>query len=67
MNYAYENQLINGEESRELLGAEKLLTYKDLTNINTYMSVLLFSNSYSYIDITNGILPKLYDTEQKKY
>ena len=66
LNYAYENQLINGEESRELLGAEKLLTYKDLTNINTYMSVLLFSNSYSYIDITNGILPKLYDTEQKE-
>ena len=66
LNYAYENQLINGEESRESLGAEKLLTYKELTNVNTYLNVLLFSNSYSYIDITDGILPKLYDTEQKE-
>lgn len=67
LNYAYENQLINGEESRELLGAEKLLTYKDLTNINTYMSVLLFSNSYSYIDITMVFYLNYMIQNKKKY
>ena len=66
LNYGYENQLINGEESKELFGAEQILTYEELTNINTYFNILLFSNSYSYTNIVDGILPKLYDTERKE-
>ena len=51
LNYAYENQLINGEESRELLGAEKLLTYKDLQYIMEYITNerirrLVYSRNY---------------------
>ena len=65
-NYAYENQLVNGKETKELLGAEKLLTYKELTDTNTYFNTLLFANSFSYTNITNGILPKLYDKDQKE-
>ena len=66
LNYGYENQLINGEKSRELFGAEQILTYEELININTYFNILLFSNSYSYANIDDGILPKLYDTERKE-
>ena len=66
LNYGYENQLINGEKSRELFGAEQILTYEELININTYFNILLFSNSYSYANIADGILPKLYDTERKE-
>ena len=64
-NYSYANQLIDGKKSEELLGAEKLLTYKELADTNTYYNVLLFGNSYSYSNLEKGILPKLYNTNQE--
>jgi len=61
-NYAYTNQLINGYTSTETDGAQ-LLDANDLSNQNTYISMLDMSNNFSYDELKNGFLPKLKDTE----
>ena len=61
-NYAYTNQLINGYTSTETDGAQ-LLDSDDLSNQNTYISMLDMSNNFSYDELKNGFLPKLKDTE----
>ena len=58
-NYAYKNQKINGQETDEKLGAV-LLTMKELSTRNTYLTIIGFENQYSYENIEQGILPKLY-------
>ena len=58
-NYAYKNQKINGQETDERLGAI-LLTMKELSTKNTYLTMIGFENQYSYENIEQGILPKLY-------
>jgi len=58
-NYAYEKQKINGQETKEELGAT-LLTRQELLIENTYSEKIGFENQYSYDKIEEGILPKLY-------
>lgn len=47
-NYAYKDQLINGETSTNQLGATKLLTYAECFQLNTYTSLLQFNDFYTY-------------------
>lgn len=71
-NYAYKDQLINGEVSTNQLGATKLLTYSEIFQINTYKNLIGFDNNYTYTIEQNGspfnlleneYLPELNDTE----
>lgn len=72
-NYAYEDQLINGEVITSTLGATKLLSYEEIFQMNTYSNLLKFDTNYAYtiIDsngeefnlIENEYLPELNDTE----
>ena len=61
-NYAYTSQLINGYTSIETDGAQ-LLDVDDLSNQNTYISMLDMNNDFSYDELKNGFLPKLKDTD----
>lgn len=57
-NYAYENQLINGEIAEEELGG-KLISYEDIFNARTYQTTIAFNNQYDLTGLSNNILPKL--------
>ena len=71
-NYAYKDQLFNGEKSNSQLGATKLLTYDEIFLANTYKNLLKFDENYAYeiinqnkekIDLlSNEYLPQLNDT-----
>ena len=71
-NYAYKDQLINGEISNNQLGATKLLSYAEMFQMNTYTNLLGFENKYAYkikqadgtdLDLLqNEYLPQLNDT-----
>ena len=63
-NYAYKEQLINGQVVDEEQGAT-LLTREQLLQRNTYINVG-FGDSYDYSDLSYGILPKLYNTNGKE-
>ena len=58
-NFAYEKQKINGQETKEELGAT-LLTRQELLMENIYSEKIGFLNQFSYEKIEQGILPKLY-------
>ncbi len=60
-NYAYNMQRINGYETTEQLGA-KLLTYEELCKKNTYIDTIKLGDAYDYSKVSDGILPKLYNT-----
>lgn len=72
-NYAYKDQLINGEVLTSTLGATKLLSYEEIFQMNTYSNLLKFDNNYAYTIINsdgeefnlieNEYLPELNDTE----
>ncbi len=47
-NYAYKDQLINGEISTNALGTTKLLSYQEAFQLNTYTSLLGYTNNYTY-------------------
>ena len=54
-NYAYEKQLLNGDESSEEKGAT-LLNEEEILNLD-------LGDSYNYDGKAEGILPKLYNSE----
>ena len=62
-NYAYSNQLINGYVSEEEQLAT-LLTRDELLQENTYTNIG-FDNNWDYSGLSEGILPKLYNTNGK--
>ena len=55
INYAYENQMLNGYARKELLGAI-ILSKEEILNLN-------LGEAYNYEGKEKGILPKLYNTE----
>ena len=63
-NYAYNEQKINGYIVKEDLGA-KLVNYNELCLEATYTRVVGLGDSYDYSKVSQGILPKLYDTTGK--
>lgn len=74
-NYAYKDQLINGEILTSALGATKLLTYDEIFSKNTFENLLEFDDNYAYKIINsqgenfdllaNEYLPQLNDTNKK--
>ena len=62
-NYAYENQKLNGYIEKESLGAN-LLSHEQILDSKTYDN-LGFSD-YDTSKLTEGVLPKLYDTDGKE-
>lgn len=62
-NYGYVGQKINGFIQTEELGATKLLTNSEIFDINTYMQILEFGDEYNYEGLSEGFLPKLYNTD----
>lgn len=71
-NYAYQDQLINGEIITNTLGATKLLTYAEAFQMNTYTNLLEYNDKYAYIITKDGeefnlleneYLPQLKDTD----
>ena len=60
-NYAYENQLINGEVVNDNLGG-KLISYNDIFKETTYTDKMNFENQYDLSELTKYILPKLKST-----
>ena len=63
-NYAYDNQLINGEILTDALGA-KLISYNEIFTENTYKDVINFNNQYDLTGLKDEILPKLLSTAGK--
>lgn len=72
-NYAYRDQLINGEILSTALGATKLLSYDEIFQMSTYSNLLKFDSNYAYEILNsdgekfnlldNEYLPELNDTE----
>ena len=62
-NYAYKDQLINGETSSNQLGTTKLLTYAEIFQMNTYKNLLGFDNNYTYEIEQNGTKLNLLENE----
>ena len=71
-NYAYKDQLINGEIISSSLGTTKLLSYAEAFQQNTYTNLLGWGNRYAYKIIRNDeefglleneYLPQLNSTE----
>ena len=60
-NYAYQGQRINGYIVNDELGA-KLLSYNELCIQDTYTNIIGLGDAYDYSQVSQGILPKLYDT-----
>ena len=60
-NYAYENQLINGEVVSDNLGG-KLISYNDIFKETTYIDKVNFENQYDLSELTKYVLPKLKST-----
>ncbi len=63
--YGFVDQYFNGVSREDKSGTAGLLTYEELTNKSTYLNTIKFDNSYSYEQIAEGILPKLYYTDNK--
>ena len=63
-NYAYKNQLINGQVINENLGG-KLISYEEIFNESTYITKMNFENQYDLTELQKEILPKLLNTEGK--
>lgn len=63
-NYAYQNQLINGNIIQDELGG-KLITYSDIFKEATYTTKMNFENQYDLTGLKNEVLPKLLSTEGK--
>ncbi len=61
-NYAYENQLINGEMVANQLGGN-LISYEDIFKESTYTDKMNFENQYDLSDLRKEVLPKLLSTE----
>lgn len=70
-NYAYKDQLMNGQASTNQLGATKLITYAEAFQMNTYSNLLSWQNRYAYNIVKDGgnfnllqneYLPQLNDT-----
>ena len=61
-NYAYSNQLINGEILTEELGAN-LLSYDEIFAESTYKGIKNFENQYDLTELKDEILPKLLNTK----
>ena len=61
-NYAYENQLINGEIVANQLGGN-LISYEDIFKESTYTDKMNFENQYDLSDLRKEVLPKLLSTE----
>ena len=61
-NYAYEKQKINGYyiEDNDLT-----LTIEELKNKETYLNKLKWTENFYLEDVTKGILPKLYNTDNE--
>ena len=54
-NYAYKDQLINGEINTNSLGTTKLLSYEEAFQTNTYSSNMLnWGNNYAYKIMKDG-------------
>lgn len=64
-NYAWRNQRINGSQSTETRG-EILLTTEELQQSFTYESMIQLGTSFSYTEVENQILPKLYNESTKQ-
>ena len=62
-NYAYKDQLINGEIISNLLGATRLLSYEETFQENTYSNLLDWENRYAYKIIKDGEEFSLLDNE----
>ena len=71
-NYAYKDQLINGEIVTSGLGVTGLLSYEQAFQLNTYSNLLGWGNNYAYVIkkdgedfslLGNEYLPQLNDTE----
>ena len=71
-NYAYKDQMINGEIITSQLGATKLLSYDEAFMLNTYSNLLEYKDRYAYSILRDGqefnllqnqYLPQLNDTE----
>lgn len=60
-NYAYVGQTINNEDTGYDF-TEGVLSYSELTTLSTYENVIKFGDAYDYSEISQGMLPKLYDT-----
>ena len=63
-NYAYKNQLINGQVTNANLGG-KLISYEEIFKESTYTTKMNFENQYDLTELQNEILPKLLNTEGK--
>ena len=61
-NYAYNMQKINGFNIKNELGATRLLTNSEIFSESTYTQILDFGDEFSYNGLSQGILPKLYNT-----
>ncbi len=61
-NYAYDNQLINGEILTDELGAN-VLSYNEIFDESTYNNIINFENQYDLTGLKNEILPKLLSTD----
>lgn len=73
-NYAYKDQLVNGEIITNTLGATKLLSEDEIFKDDTFKNLLGFGDNYSYIIqkdgndynlIANQYMPQLNDTNKK--
>lgn len=62
-NYAYKDQLINGEVISSSLGATKLLSYEEAFQANIYSNLLAWGDNYAYKIIRDGEEFNLLDNE----
>ena len=63
-NYAYKNQLINGQVTNANLGG-KLISYEEIFKESTYTTKMNFENQYDLTELQKEILPKLLNTKGK--
>ena len=63
--YAWSSQRINGVISNNAAG-EELLTTEELNNKETYLTKINIGTSFSYEDINNNKLPKLYYSNKEE-
>ncbi len=65
INYAYENQLINGYINENELDSN-VLSRDEIFKKSNYLSELKWDDNYNYDGLSNYILPKLYYTDKKE-
>ena len=64
-NYAFNKQKVNGFITKKSLGAS-LLNYTELCKKETYENKINLGDGYNYSQVEQGILPILYDLEEKE-